>query len=69
MENPGREYQQMKEEPGLDRFEGRGWRGFYHHCAPVMPAFGFPAMEHRRARRKQRVPALKKEKNVPPQRC
>ena len=43
-------YQQMKEEElGLDHFEGRGWRGFHHHCALVMLAFGFLALEQRRA--------------------
>jgi SRSO17 transposase len=42
-------YQQMKEELGLDHFEGRGWRGFHHHCALVMLAFGFLALEQRRA--------------------
>ena len=44
-------YQQMKEELGLDHFEGRSWRGFHHHAALVMLAFGFLALEARRARR------------------
>ena len=43
-------YQQMKEELGLDHFEGRSWRGFHHHAALVMLAFGFLALEHRRAK-------------------
>ncbi len=34
-------YQQMKEELGLDHFEGRSWRGFHHHAALVMLAYGF----------------------------
>jgi SRSO17 transposase len=38
-------YQQMKEELGLDHFEGRSWRGFHHHACPVMLAFGFLALE------------------------
>ena len=45
-------YQQMKEELGLDHFEGRSWRGFHHHAALVMLAFGFLALEQRRARTK-----------------
>ena len=43
-------YQQMKEELGLDHFEGRSWRGFHHHAALVMLAFGFLALEQRRAK-------------------
>ena len=26
-----RDYQELKDEIGLDHFEGRGWRGFHHH--------------------------------------
>ena len=44
-------YQQMKEELGLDHFEGRSWRGFHHHVGLVMLAYGFLALEQRRARR------------------
>ena len=38
-------YQQMKEELGLDHFEGRSWRGFHHHACLVMLAYGFLAWE------------------------
>ena len=38
-------YQQMKEELGLDHFEGRSWRGFHHHACLVMLAYGFLALE------------------------
>ena len=31
-----RDYEEMKQEIGLDHFEGRGWRGFHHH-APQAP--------------------------------
>src|SRR5262245_28906159 len=44
-------YQQMKEELGLDHFEGRSWRGFHHHACLVMLAYGFLALEQDRARR------------------
>ena len=50
-------YQQMKEELGLDHFEGRSWRGFHHHATLVLLAFGFLALEARRAKAK---PASKK---------
>ena len=45
-------YQQMKEELGLDHFEGRSWRGFHHHAVLVMLAFGFLALEQGRAKTK-----------------
>ena len=45
-------YQQMKEELGLDHFEGRSWRGFHHHAALVLLAFGFLALEQHRAKAK-----------------
>ena len=38
-------HQQRKEEQGLDHFEGRNWRGFYDHAAPVLPAEGFLLLE------------------------
>jgi SRSO17 transposase len=41
-------YQQMKEELGLDHFEGRSWRGFHHHACLVMLAYGFLLLEQRR---------------------
>ena len=31
----------MKEELGLDHFEGRSWRGVHHHAALVRLAYGF----------------------------
>jgi len=55
-------YQQMKEELGLDHFEGRSWRGFHHHAALVILAYGFLLLERRRAadqpgRRKRGAPS------------
>ena len=49
-------YQQMKEELGLDHFEGRTWRGFHHHAALVMLAFGFLALEQLRVKQERKVP-------------
>ena len=48
-----RDYQELKDEFGLDHFEGRGWRGFHHHgslmhrclCLPgISSAPGFPPL-------------------------
>jgi SRSO17 transposase len=52
-------YQQMKEELGLDHFEGRSWRGFHHHVCLVMMAYGFLALEQLRAKRDPVEPGKK----------
>jgi SRSO17 transposase len=39
-----RDYQEMKQEIGLDHFEGRSWRGFHHHGALCAAAHGFLAL-------------------------
>ena len=52
-------YPQMEEELGLDHFEGRSWRGFHHRACPVLLAYGFPALEQRRARRGRSRPGKK----------
>jgi SRSO17 transposase len=39
-----RDYQEMKQEVGLDHFEGRGWRGFHHHATLCALAHGFLAL-------------------------
>ena len=36
-----RDYQELKDALGLDHFEGRGWRGFYHHGALCIAAYTF----------------------------
>ena len=39
-----RDYQEMKQELGLDHYEGRTWRGFHHHAALCAVAHGFLAL-------------------------
>jgi SRSO17 transposase len=39
-----RDYQDMKQEVGLDQFEGRTWRGFHHHAALCAAAHAFLAL-------------------------
>lgn len=34
-------YQQLKEELGLDHFEGRSWRGLHHHITLCFMAYAF----------------------------
>jgi len=45
-----RGYLQLKDELGLDHFEGRGWPGFHHHATLTFLAYGFLALERHRAR-------------------
>ena len=40
-----RDYQELKDELGLDHYEGRGWRGFHHHATLCIAAYGFLAVE------------------------
>jgi SRSO17 transposase len=39
-----RDYQELKQELGLDHFEGRTWRGFHHHGTLCAVAHGFLAL-------------------------
>lgn len=43
-----RDYQELKDEFGLDHYEGRGWRGFHHHGALCIAAYAFLAAERAR---------------------
>ncbi len=36
-----RDYQELKQQFGLDNFEGRNWRGFHHHASLCVAAYGF----------------------------
>lgn len=44
-----RGYAQLKDELGLDHFEGRSWTGFHHHATMTFLAYGFLALERQRA--------------------
>lgn len=43
-----RDYQELKDEIGLDHFEGRGWRGFHHHASLCIATYAFLAAERAR---------------------
>jgi SRSO17 transposase len=43
-----RDYQEPKDEIGLDHYEGRGWRGFHHHGVLCICAYAFLAAERAR---------------------
>ena len=43
-----RDYQELKDEIGLDHYEGRGWPGFHHHAALCIAAYAFLIAERAR---------------------
>jgi SRSO17 transposase len=45
-------HQQLKEELGLDHFEGRSWQGLHRHALMTMIAYAF--LQHRRLIRAKR---------------
>jgi SRSO17 transposase len=51
------DYQQMKEELGLDHFEGRSWTGWHHHATMVMLAHLFLRLEQKRRASKSTLDA------------
>ena len=44
-------YRELKDELGLDHFEGRSWRGWNHHVVLVLMAYAFLQDIRRRRRR------------------
>jgi SRSO17 transposase len=45
------DYRELKEELGLDHFEGRGWPGWHHHVTLVTLAFAFLRSEQMRSKK------------------
>lgn len=45
------DYHQLKEELGLDHYEGRSWRGWHHHVTMVMLAHAFLTLETLRSKK------------------
>ena len=45
------DYQQLKEELGLDQYEGRSWAGWHHHVTLVMLAHAFLTLETLRGKK------------------
>jgi SRSO17 transposase len=54
-----RDYQELKDELGLDHFEGRSWRGFHHHGVLSIAAYCFLAAERGRLSPPQAIAYLK----------
>jgi SRSO17 transposase len=58
------DYRELKEEVGLDHYEGRNWRGFHHHASLCIAAYGFLMLERlagiKKNAAKLQAPALPK---------
>jgi SRSO17 transposase len=50
-------YQQLKEELGLDHFEGRSWRGLHHHLTLCFLAYGFLQLLRQKKKRSLHAPS------------
>jgi SRSO17 transposase len=48
-------YKELKDELGLDHFEGRSWRGWQHHVTLVMLAYAFLVLRRQQRRGKKGV--------------
>ena len=59
-----RDYQDLKQEFGLDHYEGRGWRGFHHHATLCIAAYGFLVGERLRGAR-QKKPSERAQPPLP----
>ena len=55
-------HQQLKEELGLDHFEGRSWLGLHHHALLTLISFAF--LQHLRLHATQRAPVTPSEKKT-----
>jgi SRSO17 transposase len=58
-------YQQLKDELGLDHFEGRSWTGWQHHVTLTMMAFDFLVLEGFRAKKNFWVDPPARQKGTP----
>jgi len=45
-------YKELKDELGLDHFEGRGWRGWQHHATLVLLAYAVLVLRRRQRRKR-----------------
>lgn len=53
-----RDYQELKQEVGLDHYEGRNWRGFHHHASLCIATYGFLVAERLRSREQKKISLL-----------
>jgi len=61
-----RDYEELKQEPGLGHYEGRGWRGFHHHATLCIAAYGFLVADRNRFSPSARTRNLRLSAPKPP---
>jgi SRSO17 transposase len=49
------DYRELKDELGLDHFEGRSWPGWHHHVTLATMAYAFLVLERRRGKKNARL--------------
>ncbi len=59
-----RDYQELKQELGLNHFEGRSWRGFHHHATLCIAAYGYLVGQRLQGGRKKNA-AQRQESTLP----
>jgi len=59
------DYRELKDELGMDHYEGRSWAGWHHHVTLTMMAHAFLTLERLRAKKNSRV-GLPKDADPPP---
>ncbi len=63
-----RDYEELKQELGLEHYEGRGWRGFHHHATLCTASYGFLVIERTRFSPSARAGRLElRAARIPPQ--
>jgi SRSO17 transposase len=60
-----RDYQELKQEFGLDHYEGRGWLGFHHHATLSIAAYGFLVAQRLQSGGVKKKPARSAEAALP----
>jgi SRSO17 transposase len=54
------DYRELKDELGLDHFEGRSWPGWHHHVTLATMAYAFLVLERRRGKKNARTDAARR---------
>lgn len=60
-----RDYQELKDELGLNHYEGRNWRGFHHHASLCIAAYAFLVAERLAAPDGQKKNTVQKKPALP----
>jgi len=62
-----RDYQEMKQELGLNQYEGRNWRGFHHHASLCIASYGFLVIQRLMYPNRKKKHSQRKKPTLPEQ--